>query len=38
VALKLMPRLHLSEVRAIAKSQGRPQIIAAARKIVAAQK
>jgi hypothetical protein len=38
VALKLLPRLHLSEVRALAKSQGRPQIIAAARKVVAAQK
>jgi hypothetical protein len=38
VALKLMPRLQLSDVRMIAKSQGRPQIVQAARKIVQAQR
>jgi hypothetical protein len=34
VALKLMPRLPVSELRAIAKSQGRPQIVQAAKKIL----
>lgn len=38
VALKLVPRLQLADVRMIAKSQGRPQIVQAARKIVAAQR
>ena len=38
VALKLLPRVALGEVRAIAKSQGRPQIVQAARKIVSDQR
>jgi hypothetical protein len=38
VALKLLPRLQLSDVRVIAKSQGRPQIVQAARKVVQAQR
>ena len=38
VALKLLPRLQLADVRMIAKSQGRPQIVQAARKIVQAQR
>lgn len=32
VALKLMPRLAISELRALARSQGRPQIVQAAKK------
>jgi hypothetical protein len=32
VALKLMPRLPVSELRALARSQGRPQIVQAAKK------
>ena len=38
VALKLVPRLQLADVRMLAKSQGRPQIVQAARKIVQAQR
>ena len=34
VALKLLPRLPLSELRALARSQGRPQIVQAAKKHV----
>jgi hypothetical protein len=36
VALKLMPRLAHTELKAIAKSQGRPQIVQAAKKILLA--
>lgn len=34
VALKLMPRLPIAELRALARSQGRPQIVQAAKKHV----
>ena len=34
VAIKLVPRLPVTELKAIAKSQGRPQIVQAAKKIL----
>jgi hypothetical protein len=34
VAIKLLPRLQDAELRVVAKSQGRPQIVAAAKKLV----
>jgi hypothetical protein len=36
VAVKLVPRLPVAELKAIAKSQGRPQIVQAAKKILLA--